>query len=301
MTDLIGKNFEEQNEMQDQLPIPSLETCELSTKETDWEPAGQEDTEEIFGTENEEQQPEAKEPQIPLSEVSEAADRAAHEEAEAKRKAEWEAKQEEKRRFRQAQLEKLDAMSDEEIMMESIKRVGQDTEKLTRRNMKECVSEYIQTKCLEDVAFARLAVKPQKSMIRCFQYINRKAYDYIQEEIKEERLMGGSSPMQMYASDIPDDLCYQWAEDYFHDLSVKEDREEEESFVPRPYHGNSVSRKKNKKEMTKKAKKTDTKVPIKRNSVETTNDGSKDGLDGQLSLFGQLSMENYRVSEEKAG
>lgn len=275
MTDPTGKNFEEQNEMQDQLPIPSLETCELSTKETDWEPEN--------------------------AEADEAADRAAHEEAEAKRKAEWEAKQEEKRRFRQAQLEKLDAMSDEEIMMESIKRVGQDTEKLTRRNMKECVSEYIQTKCLEDVAFARLAVKPQKSMIRCFQYINRKAYDYIQEEMKEERLMGGGFQMQMYASDIPDDLCYQWAEDYFHDSSVKEDQEEEETFVPKPYYRKNASGKKSKKETAKKTKKADTKAPDKENCIEKQHEEGKGGLDGQLSLFGQLSIDRYHASEEKAG
>ena len=50
--------------------------------------------------------------------------------------------------------------------------------------MKECVSEYIQTKCLEDTAFARLILHPRKSMVHCFQYINRKSYDYIQDELK---------------------------------------------------------------------------------------------------------------------
>ena len=36
-------------------------------------------------------------------------------------------------------------------------------------------------------------------------------------------------------SDIPDDLCYQWAEDYFRDPDAKEDQGDEEEFVPQPY------------------------------------------------------------------
>ena len=75
-------------------------------------------------------------------------------------------------------------MSDDEVVNASMQRVSADTEKLTRRNMKECVSEYIQTKCLEDTAFARLILHPRKSMVHCFQYINRKSYDYIQDELK---------------------------------------------------------------------------------------------------------------------
>lgn len=81
-----------------------------------------------------------------------------------------------------------------------------DTEKLTRRNMKECVSEYIQTLCFEDVAFARLTMQPKKNMIHCFQYINRKAYEYVQDEMKVNGV-GNRGGMQCYASDIPDDLC----------------------------------------------------------------------------------------------
>ena len=50
--------------------------------------------------------------------------------------------------------------------------------------MKECVSEHIQMLCMEDTAFARLTMHPKKNMIRCFQYINRKAWDYVQDELK---------------------------------------------------------------------------------------------------------------------
>ena len=98
----------------------------------------------------------------------------AHEAAEAKRKADWEARQKLKKADEQAQLDRLAAMSDDEVMAASMKRISTDTEKLTRRSMKECVAEYIQTMCIEDPAFARKAMHPRKSMIRCFQYINRK-------------------------------------------------------------------------------------------------------------------------------
>ena len=68
----------------------------------------------------------------------EEAKRKAHKEAEAKRKAEFEARQAEKKAAEQEQLAKLEAMSVEELLTASMKRVSADTEKLTRRNMKEC-------------------------------------------------------------------------------------------------------------------------------------------------------------------
>ena len=80
--------------------------------------------------------------------------RRAHEESEAKRKAEWEARQQAKKAAEQEQLDKLAAMSDDEVMMASTRRIGADTERLTRRNMKECISEHIQTLCLEDPAYS---------------------------------------------------------------------------------------------------------------------------------------------------
>ena len=95
----------------------------------------------------------------------------AHEAAEAKRKADWEARRAAKKAAEQEQLDRLAAMRDDEVMIASMKRVSADTERLTRRNMKECVAEYIQTMCMEDPAFARKAMHPRKNMIRCFQYI----------------------------------------------------------------------------------------------------------------------------------
>ncbi len=181
----------------------------------------------------------------------EAAKRKAHEEAEAKRKAEFDARQAEKKAAEQAQLDKLAAMSEDELMSASMKRVSSDTEKLTRRNMKECVSEHIQTKCLEDAAFARMVMHPRKSMIRCFQYISQKAWEYVQDEMKANGITPGPG-RQGYGADVPDDLCYQWAEDYFRDLDAKIDHEDEEQFVSRPYIGGGRSRPKSKEKRAAK-------------------------------------------------
>lgn len=41
-------------------------------------------------------------------------------------------------------------MSDDDVMQASMNRVSQDTERLTRRNMKLCVMEDVQTECLAD-------------------------------------------------------------------------------------------------------------------------------------------------------
>lgn len=136
--------------------------------------------------------------------------RTEHEAAEAQRKAEWDAAQEAKKATELEQLDRLKAMSDDEIMEASVKRVSSDTERLTRRNMKECVSEYIQTLCFSDPAFARLTMQPHKTMIHCFYYINRKAMEFVQQEMKDNGIKP-EGPYGAYGSDIPDDMCYQWA------------------------------------------------------------------------------------------
>ena len=178
--------------------------------------------------------------------------KAEHEAEEAKRKAEWEAKVQAKKDTEQKQIDALNAMTEDELIAASNKRIEADTEKLTRRNMKECVSEHIRMLCFEDIDFARLTMHPRKSMIHCFQYINRKAYEYIQDELKVNGIKLGTGA-NGYGSDIPDDLCYQWAEEYFRDPNAKEDQTEEEKFVPRPYKG-SVKTKKTEKKKPEPAK-----------------------------------------------
>ena len=178
--------------------------------------------------------------------------KAEHEAEEAKRKAEWEAKVQAKKDAEQKQLDALNTMTEDELIAASNKRIEADTEKLTRRNMKECVSEHIRMICFEDIDFARLTMHPRKSMIHCFQYINRKAYEYVQDELKANGIKLGTGA-NGYGSDIPDDLCYQWAEEYFRDPTAKEDQIDEEKFVPRPYKS-SVKTKKTEKKKPEPAK-----------------------------------------------
>lgn len=215
----------------------------------------------------------------------EKAKRKAHEEAEAKRKAEWEAKCKAKKAAEQAQLEKIASMSDQDVMTSSMQRIGADTERLTRRNMKECVSEYIQTLCLSDPAFARRAMHPRKSMIHCIWFINRKAQEFVQKEMEDNGLKPERNGI--YGSDVPDDLCYQWAEEYFNDPDAKEDQEEEEKFVPKPYPGKTkILSKSAPKGKTKKAEK---KVEEKKPAPEKAAP-SKSADAGQMTLgdFGML-------------
>lgn len=216
-------------------------------------------------------------------EEDEDAKRRAHEEAEAKRKAEWEAKQREKKAAKQAQLDRIAAMSDDEIMADSMKRIGSETERLTRRNMKECVSEYIQTLCLSDISFARMVMHPSKSMIHCIWYINRKAREYVEQEMQDNDIRPDRNGI--YGSDVPDELCYQWAEDYFRDPNAKEDQEEEEKFVPKPYLGKNGA-----KNTRSKAKKDTAKKSEVKQSPEPKPEPPKGADAGQMTLgdFGML-------------
>ena len=181
-----------------------------------------------------------------------------YEQDEAKRKAEWEARQRAKEEAEQAAWENAVAMSDDEVMAASMKRVGDDSERLTRRNMKQCVTEYIQTLCLEDVAFARNVMHPRKNMVNCFRYIKRRAFEFAKQEMEDNDVKPSA---EGYGTDVPDGLCYQWAEDYFKDMNAKEDRGQEEKFVPKPYYGgrSSTTKKAEKKKAEKPAAKAEEK------------------------------------------
>ena len=156
-----------------------------------------------------------------------------HEEAEGKRKAEWERQQAEKRAAETAALAKIEQMSETELVKASMERMKKETERLTRRNLKECVSEYVQTLCLSDPAFARMVMHPRKSMAHCLQYINRKAREYLLAEMKDNGME--QRPDGIYGGDVPEDTCYGWAEEYYRDTNAKEDEVKEEAFVPKPY------------------------------------------------------------------
>lgn len=203
--------------------------------------------------------------------ADDAAARRAHEEAEAARKAKWESGQRERKAAEQARLNRLAAMSDEDVVAASTQRVSADTEKLTRRSMKDCVSEHVQAMCRQDPAFARRTMHPRKSMMHCFWYINRKAKEFIEKEMKAN---GAQPESGIYGDDVPDDLVYQWAADYFNDPDAQEDKEKEEKFTPRPYVGKSSKASKSAKPKAKK----ETPPPKAAPKVQT-------GVDGQMSLL----------------
>ena len=201
-----------------------------------------------------------------------------HEEAEAKRKAEWEAKKQAKEEEILFAWENATALDDAALAAASSKRVGDDSERLTRRNMKQCVTEMIQIFCYEDLDLARQVMHPRKNMVNCFRYITRKAKEFVMQEMKDNDI---KPDREGYGSDVPDDLCYQWAKEYFFDMDAPEDKDpNEEQFVPKPYVGKTVSKPKKKAEKKKpEPKKVETPKP-----TPTANEG-------QLDMFSMLGGE----------
>ena len=202
-----------------------------------------------------------------------------HEEAEAKHKAEWEAKKKAKEEAELFAWENALAMDDAALAAASSKRVGDDSERLTRRNMKQCVTEMIQVFCYEDLDLARQVMHPRKNMVNCFRYITRKAKDFVMQEMKDNDIKPSA---EGYGSDVPDDLCYQWAKEYFFDMEAPEDKDpNEEQFVPKPYVGKTITSKAKKKTEKKKPepKKVETPKP-----APTANEG-------QLDMFSMLGGE----------
>ena len=201
-----------------------------------------------------------------------------HEEAEAKRKAEWEAKRQAKEEEILFAWENATALDDAALAAASSKRVGDDSERLTRRNMKQCVTEMIQIFCYEDLDLARQVMHPRKNMVNCFRYITRKAKEFVLQEMKDNDI---KPDREGYGSDVPDDLCYQWAKEYFFDMDAPEDKDpNEEQFVPKPYVGKTVSKPKKKAEKKKpEPKKVEAPKP-----APTENEG-------QLDMFSMLGGE----------
>ncbi len=213
----------------------------------------------------------------PTADESEEQKRKAHEEAEAKRKAEWEAKKQAKEEEILFAWENAIAMDDNALIAASMKRVGDDAERLTRRNMKQCVTEMIQSYCIEDMELAKQVMHPRKNMINCFRYITRKAKEFVMQEMKDNDIEPSN---EGYGSDVPDDLCYQWAREYFFDMEAPEDKDpNEEQFVPKPYVGKTSIPKSTKKKPEKKKPE-----PKKVEAPKPATSGNE----GQLDMFSML-------------
>jgi len=217
--------------------------------------------------------------EAPPEEDNEEQKRKEHEAAEAKRKAEWEAKKQAKEEEILFAWEKALAMDDDALAAASSKRVGDDAERLTRRNMKQCVTEMIQVFCHEDLDLARQVMHPRKNMVNCFRYITRKAKEFVMQEMKDNDIKPSA---EGYGSDVPDDLCYQWAKEYFFDMEAPEDKDpNEEQFVPKPYVGKTTTSKTRKKAEKKKPE------PKKVEAPKPTPSANE----GQLDMFSMLGGE----------
>lgn len=135
-------------EEMESLPVPPVGTDAVTVSaasvpagETASADAEEEPVDEVASDGEEKSAEEGNSAQPPAAEDEEKK-RAEHEAAEAQRKAEFDAKQQAKKAAEQEQIARLEAMSDEEVIAASTQRVSTDVEKLTRRNMKECVSEH---------------------------------------------------------------------------------------------------------------------------------------------------------------
>ena len=182
--------------------------------------------------------------------------RLAHEAAEAKRKAEWEAKKKEKDEKVFLTWQSAINVPKDKLSDKSVKRISDMTEKLTHRNMKLCVTEYLQTLCYENIQFAQHALHPKKSMINCFKYINGKALEYL----KQDQIDNGEPEIDrnVIGGDVPDALCYQWAEEYFMNLELEIDQTDgDKPFVEKPYRSTLPAKSKNNKSKNKSSEKQD--------------------------------------------
>lgn len=174
---------------------------------------------------------------------------------EAKRKAEWEAKQKAKKQAEEAALQKLNAMSDADIIAAAAKRVSADVEKITRRNMKECVAAHIQERARQDAVFAKRILHPSKSIYNCFKYINRMAKAYIQQEMAENDIQPENG---IYGGSVSDDVVYGFGIMYYNSDNLPKDEVTEEKFTPKPYTGtpSKPAKKAEKKPKNSETKKT---------------------------------------------
>lgn len=200
-----------------------------------------------------------------------------HDAQEAKRKEEWEAAQKSKQEKEAADWMKSLGANNDELFAASVARIASDIERITRRNMKECVSQHITDKCITDLAFARQALHPRKSMMNCFRYINRQALEFMKQELKDN---GEEVSRDGMGSDVPDDLCYKWAEEYFYDMDAPEDHSQDEQFKPRSYYGSGTSTAK--KPVSKPPKKLTTPKAEKAKPPKPVDDG-------QIALWGGIA------------
>lgn len=166
-------------------------------------------------------------------EQTEAEKKKAFEEEEAKRKADFDAKKAKRDEEIQVEWEINTMMTTEDLIEAAKSNIKTTVERITQRNMKESVAAYIIELSKNSEKLSRNILHPKKSITNCFKYINRKARAYLEEQMK----LTGEKPDKngVIGIDIPDNLCYRWAEEYYSSTDIDEDYAEDEKFVPRSY------------------------------------------------------------------
>ena len=166
-------------------------------------------------------------------EQTEAEKKKAFEEEEAKRKAEFDAKKAKRDEEIQIEWEINTMMTTDDLIEAAKNNIKTGVERITQRNMKESVAAYIIELSQKSENLSRNILHPQKSITNCYKYINRKARGYLEEQMK----LTGEKPDKngVIGIDIPDNLCYQWAEEYYSSTNIDEDHEDEEKFEPKTY------------------------------------------------------------------
>lgn len=165
----------------------------------------------------------------------------------------------------------LETLSPDAQIKNAIEKISDASEKITRRNMKIQVSEFIKVRCHSNPNFAALILNPKKNLVNCFKYINRMAMEWIKEDAKAR----GEELHGQIGGDVPDDIVFDWSIEYFQKIDLPED-EEKPKYLPT----SPASKKKdaNSKEDSK----------VKSNGNSNTPPQKEACLQdaGQLSLFG---------------
>lgn len=88
--------------------------------------------------------------------------------------------------------------------------------------MTEQVQAYLEQHASEDEVFAYKMRNPKKSIKNCIKFIAQKAMAYMEKHKEEYEMENG------YGGDVPDEICYGWANHYYDENDLEVDMTEEE-------------------------------------------------------------------------
>lgn len=99
-------------------------------------------------------------------------------------KAEFDAKKAARGKKFRIEWEMNTMLSTDELLKQAENNIATGVERITRRNMKESVAAYIIELSRKNENLSRNILHPKKSVANCFKYINIKAREYLEEDMK---------------------------------------------------------------------------------------------------------------------